>query len=66
MDLLALPAPRPVELTSLSLSYRLHVESHCSLMIQVKASDLHWCAVDLVVRLNIEKLKAISSGFFSS
>lgn len=49
----ALSTPGPVMLTSLSLSYRLHWESHHSLTGQVKANDLHCCAIDLVVRLKV-------------
>lgn len=49
----ALSTSGPVMLTSLSLSYRLHLESHHSLMGQVKANDLHCCAIDLVVRLKV-------------
>lgn len=54
-DLTTRSAPGPVMLTSLTLSYRLHVESHCSLVSQIKASDLHCSAVDFVVRLNLER-----------
>lgn len=49
----ALSASGPVVLTSLSVSYRLHLESHHSLMGQVKANELHCCAIDLVVRLKV-------------
>lgn len=49
----ALSAPGPVMLTSLSLSYRFHLENHYSLMVQVKTNDLHCCAIRLVVRLNV-------------
>ena len=38
-DVTTLSVPGPGTLTSSSQSYRLHMENHCSLMNQIKASD---------------------------